>query len=233
MSRASRSRASAAIRAGRERGRSKATSAAVRKATVIAELAPSPPPRGDSLARETSNGGNAKAEAITPISDVSESRASSSAELASITLAPWRTRNPLAEGRNFTVTARSTATLTVGGPGWSRPRGQMSRVPPPKSTRHQALTATSEGIEGKRLARHSGTRGLRRGVAGCELSISPLDIREMHRFRQLDVAHPAPKLVPPRPEGRQASLRDRFVADPFERQRIDPAFPVLHPVVQL
>ena len=60
-----------AIRSGRERGRSNASSAAARKATVRPELAPSPPPRGESLASETSKGGSSRAEAITPIRDVS------------------------------------------------------------------------------------------------------------------------------------------------------------------
>src|SRR6202165_3119239 len=37
-------------------------------------------------------------------------------------------------------TAMSIATLTVTAPAWSSPRGQMSRVPPPRSTRHHART---------------------------------------------------------------------------------------------
>src|ERR1700681_697981 len=86
----------------------------------------------------------------------------------------------------------------------------------------------------KGLACHSGTGRLRRGIANCELgSFSALGARKMEGLRQLDVVQATPELVPPRPEGRQAGVRDGFVADAFERQRLDPAVAVLHPIVEV
>src|SRR3954454_12188759 len=230
ISRASRSCARATWRSGGRRGRSNATSAAARKAIRIAELPPKPPPRGDSLASTASKGGRSNAAAATPSSAASGWRASSPVEPASTTLYPWRTRYPPGKGWSSTVTATSTATLTVRASGWKRPRGQMSRVPPARSTRHHAFTVTigSSGSAGQRPLGPFSRSGP--PVAGGDLRI---ETRHLHPARQDPGAQAGREVVPPGVEGRHPGGRDRLVADALERQRIDPGVAQLHPVVQV
>ena len=67
-------------------------SAAAISATTMAELAPRPPPRGESLARVTSIGGRSRASATTPTSASPAERRGRRASAASIRVSPWRTR---------------------------------------------------------------------------------------------------------------------------------------------
>src|SRR3954471_5352943 len=232
ISRASRSCARAPCRPGGRRGRSNAASAAARKAIRIAELPPRPPPRGDSLASTTSKGGRSSAAAATPSSAASGWRASSSAEPASTTLSPWRTRYPLGKGWSLTVTATSTATLTVRAWRWKRPSGQMSRVPPARSTRHHAFTVIirESGSAGQRFLRAARRSGYRLATGDLRLRT---EARHLHPARQDPAAQAGLEVVPPGAEGRHPGGRDRLVADALERQRIDPGIAQLHPVVQV
>src|SRR5215212_3991256 len=124
------------------------------------------------------------------------------------------------------------ATLTVQAPGWRRPSGQMSRVPPARSTRHQARAVVTLRSPGS--ARELSGRLVEDGVLHGENGLGTLRRAGHPEVRRQRAALQAGQnLVLPRVEGSELAARDRLVADALERQRIDPAPVLLHPVVQM
>ena len=213
ISRASRSRASAACSRGCERGRSKASSAAARKATVIAELAPRPPPRGDSLARRAlRKGGDPGPRRRRRSAPPPAWRASSPAEPASTTLSPCSHPVPCApraEPDGDGEVDRDVDGAGLGVEEAERPdvegaAGQVDPAPRPDGDQHltsdggsagDARSATSCGAPARRAA--SWASGSKPG--------------HLEAARQRSAAQAGPETVPPgrgrRPSGSRGSAR--------------------------